>query len=117
VPWQLTIRSGPRVTRSRFGDVDQALAALRSSVRDLVEQAPDRVVNLKVRRFEPSEQVTARLELAGPERLAPGVRAGIDVHGDGSTLAYWGRLRRRLIEPRRGEDDCAALAREIRGKL
>jgi hypothetical protein len=117
MPWQLTVRSGPRVTRSRFQDVDEALAALDSRIEDLVGQAPDRVVNLKVKRFEPSEQVTARLELAGPERLAPSLRAGIDVHGDGSTVAYVGRVRRRIIEPLSGEGSCAALAREVRAKL
>ena len=117
MPWKLTVRSGPRVTRSRFQDLDQVLAALRSSVDDFIKKAPGRVVNLKVRRFEPSEQVTARLELAGPERLSPSVRAGIDVHGDGSTVAYVGRVRRKIVEPRGGEDSCSALGREVRTKL
>jgi hypothetical protein len=117
VPWKLTVRSGPRVTRSRFRDLDQALAAVRYSADALVEEAPGRVVNLRVRRFEPDEQVTARLELAGPERLSPSVRAGIDVRGDGSTVAYVGRVRRKIIEPRGGEDSCSALGREVRARL
>jgi hypothetical protein len=116
VPWRLTVRSGPRVTRTRFSDIDRALAALRSCVSDLVSQAPRRVVDVKIRTFEAGEQVTARLELAGPERVVPSVQAGIDVRGDGSTVAYLGRVRRRLIEPLGGEDSCAALAREVREK-
>jgi hypothetical protein len=117
VAWQLTVRSGPRVARSRFANLEEALAALRSSVEDFTQEAPDRVVNVKIRRFEPSEQVIARLELAGPERLSPSVRAGIDVHGDGSTVAYLGRIRRSVIKPRGREDSCAALHRAVRAKI
>jgi len=117
VPWKLTVRSGPKVTRSRFAEVDGALGALRSAVDQFTREAPGRAVNVRVRRFEPAEQVTARVELAGPQRLSPSVRAGIDVHGDGSTVAYVGRVRRKVIEPRRGEDSCGALAREVRAGL
>jgi hypothetical protein len=117
VPWRLTVRSGPRVTRQRFDDFDAALDALRARAMELSDEPPSGPVDAKIRRFEPVQQVAARLELAGPERLAPSVRAGIDVRGDGSAEAFLGRVRRELIEPRGGEDVYGALAREVRSRL
>jgi hypothetical protein len=51
----------------------------------------------------------ARLELAGPQRR----RAGIDVRGDGSLVAYTGWIRRRTIEPQAGEGAVEVLQREL----
>jgi len=117
VPWRLTVRSGPRVTRERFDGLEQALAALQGHAASLIDAAPGRAIDAKIRRFEPVQQVVARLELAGPQRLSPSVQAGLDVRGDGSTEAFLGRIRRRLIEPRRGEDPYAALGRAVRQAL
>jgi hypothetical protein len=97
------------VGRSRYGDLDAALVALEQRAQDLAANAKGRPIDAKLRRFEPVEQVVARLELAGPDRL----RAGIDVRGDGSSEAFIGRLRRRLIEQRHGESPEAALRRTL----
>jgi hypothetical protein len=113
VPWKLTVRAGPRVERSRFADLDDALDALEQRARALAEDAPRDEVDAKIKRFEPVQQVSARLELAGPERLLPSVRAGVDVRGDGSTEAYRGRVKRELVEQRDGESSYEALRREL----
>jgi hypothetical protein len=53
--------------------------------------------------------VAVRGELAGPG----GLRAGVDVRGDGSAEAYTGRWRRRLVERRTGETAYDALRRVL----
>jgi hypothetical protein len=113
VRWKLTVRSGPRVQRSSFGELDDALEALEIRARELASEAPRASVDAKVMRFEPATQVVARLELAGPERFTPSQRAGIDVRGDGSVEAYRGRVRRQVIEERAGETAYAALRRSL----
>jgi hypothetical protein len=113
VAWKLTIRAGPRVERQRHPTLEGALGAAERRARELADAAPRRVVDAKIRRFEPVQQVSARIELAGPERLMPSVRGGIDVRGDGSMEAYVGRVRREVVEPRRGESAAQALRRAI----
>ena len=91
----------------------RALDALESRGRELAEAAPGDAVNVKYKRFEPQQRVVARLELAGPERLVPSVRLGIDVRGDGSVEAFRGRVRREVITEQRGEGPYAALRRVL----
>ena len=103
-------RSGAKVERARFGELGEALAALESRASELQDGADARPVDLRVgRRFEPVQQVVARLELAGPRRR----RAGVDVRGDGSAEAWIGRVRRRLVEQKPKESPYDALRRTL----
>jgi hypothetical protein len=113
VPWTLTVRAGPKVERSRYSELDDALSALERRARELADGTSSAPVDAKFKRFEPIQQVAARIELAGPERLIPSTRGGVDVRGDGSTEAYLGRLRRQVIEQRRGETAYRALRRAL----
>jgi hypothetical protein len=113
VPWSLTVRTGPKFERLHFGELDEALDTLQTRAEEVAGTAPNKAVDVKFREFEPAQQVAARLELSGPERLLPSVRAGVDVHGDGSTEAYRGRLRRSEIEQRKGETAYQALRRTL----
>ena len=111
--WKLTERAGPKVRRSSFADVERALDALESRGRELAGSAPGEVVDVRYKRFEPQQQVVARLELAGPERFVPSVRAGVDVRGDGSVEAFRGRVRREVIAEQGDESPYAALRRVL----
>jgi hypothetical protein len=110
IAYTLTIRLGAKVSKQRFDDLDDALGAVEQRGRKLeggADAAP--VGGSLIRRIEPVQQVVARLELSGPGRL----RAGVDVRGDGSSEAFTGRVRRRLVEQRRGESAYDALRRAL----
>ena len=109
--YRVKIRNGPRVEKERFDDLDSALAAIESRGRELASDSrTDAFGGGLVQRIEPVQQVTARIQLAGPSRL----RAGIDVRGDGSAEAWTGSLRRSVIEQQRGESPYDALRRATR---
>jgi hypothetical protein len=106
----LTVRAGAKVRKEQHADLDHALAALEQEGRVLEQGADDRVHGgTLIRRLEPVQIVVARLEVSGPRRL----RAGLDVRGDGSSEAFTGRLRRRVVTQVGGESAYDALRREL----
>jgi hypothetical protein len=110
VSYTVTVRAGSKVERERHDDLDQALEAVERRARELARKADARSVGGRLmQRVDPVQQVVARLELSGPGRT----RAGVDVRGDGSSEAFTGKLRRRVIEQRRGESPYDALRREL----
>lgn len=112
--YKLTVRAGSRVRGARFETLDAALEALQTQMQELAATEPRRApVDLRVRRIEPTAQVTARAEISGPERLRPSVRAGVDLRGDGSSEAYLGRAHRQLVTQRDGESPYDALRRVL----
>ncbi len=115
MPWKLTVRTGSRVEHARFDALRDALDAIEVRARELAEAAPQDALGVELKRFQPIQRVAARIELAGPERLMPSVRAGVDVRADGSTEAYLGRVRRRIVERRKRETPYAALRRSLLG--
>jgi hypothetical protein len=103
--YRVTVRRGPKVEHSKQASLDEALDVLETHART----APRRGgVDFISRHYEPGDLVAARIELKGS-----GVRAGLDVRGDGSMVAWTGRIRRAEIEPRPGENACAALRRTL----
>jgi hypothetical protein len=105
VRYRVTVRRGPKVEHSKQPSLEEALEALERHART----APRRdTVDFISRRYEPGDLVAARIELKGG-----GVRAGLDVHGDGSMVAWTGRIRRAVIAPRPGENVNAALRRTL----
>jgi hypothetical protein len=100
--YTLTARIRGKVTHERFDDLEAAMAALERRGHALQGRADADVVGGSLmRRFEPQDQVTARLELGGPRRL----RLGVDVRGDGSAVPFTGRMIRKPIE--RGDNESA----------
>jgi hypothetical protein len=111
VPWTLKIRVGPLVERLRFDQLEPALDELEARAKELAASAPNEPAGGRVKRYEPIQQVFARIELSGPERWFASVRAGLDVRGDGSVEAFVGRLTRTPLEPQDGETPYDALRR------
>ena len=106
--FRVTFRRGPRVERLPAESLEQALALLEARCRAAAAGPGRKAVDLRVRRFEPIQQVAARAELRGGH-----VRAGVDVRGDGSAEAWTGRLRRTPVAREPGEDAYAALRRVL----
>jgi hypothetical protein len=97
-----------RVERMKLDSLKEALDQLESRGRELQRTTRARPVDTKVLgRYEPAQQVAARLELAG--------RGGVDIRGDGSASAYTGRVRRRAVEERGTESAYEALRRAVAG--
>ena len=107
--FRVVMRHGSRVEKLDAGSLEAALSLLERRARAVADGPARSTVDLRVRRFEPAQQVAARAELRGGR-----VHAGVDVRGDGSAEAWTGRVRRRLIEPRDGEDAFSALRRVVR---
>jgi hypothetical protein len=98
------------VRKEHWPGLDEALAAIEREGRELEQDAHTRPEGgTLIRRLEPVQIVEARLELSGPR----GLRAGVDVRGDGSSEAFTGRLRRRVVEQRDGESAYDALRRAL----
>lgn len=108
--YRIRVRSGGKVERTRAGDLEAALETLERKAGELEAVAQARPVGgTLLRRFDPLQQVVGRVELSGPG----GLRAGVDVRGDGSAEAYTGRLRRELVEQLPGESPYEALRRVL----
>ncbi len=109
--FRVVVRHGSKVEKLDAGSLEAALSLLERRARAVADGPGRSTVDLRVRRFEPAQQVAARAELRGG-----GVRAGVDVRGDGSAEAWTGRIRRRPVEPRDGEDAYAALRRVVQAQ-
>ena len=106
----MIVRTGGKVRKQQHRELDEALSQLEQQGRELEAGANARPEGGGLmRRLEPVQIVVARLELSGPR----GLRAGIDVRGDGSSEAFTGRLRRRVVEQRDGESAYDALRLEL----
>jgi hypothetical protein len=105
------------VQRARFASLEEALDGAEARARELADRGPREPLDLKYKRFEPIQQVAARIEIAGPQRLLATVRGGLDVRGDGSIEAYVGRVRRELVKQRKGETAYRALRRALAARV
>jgi hypothetical protein len=106
--YTLTERVGGKVRHERFDDLEAALTALERRGHELQGEADAEAVGGSLmRRFEPQQQVVARLELSG------GPKAGVDIRGDGTSIPFTGRLRRREIQRAEGESAYDALRRVL----
>jgi hypothetical protein len=113
--WRVVMRRGPQVERLRTDSLAEALDLLENRVRQVAMGPRPDAVDVRVRRYEPGDLVWARAEVRGPQRFTPDVRAGVDLRGDGSVVAWTGSVRRASVEPADGESPYDALRRALEG--
>jgi len=95
--WKLTVRHGSEVGHLSFGELDEAIAAMRERALAIRAEGPvERVAGFKD--FEPRDQVHARLQITGPGLLRRPT-AGVDVRGNGEFVPYRGGVRREELDP------------------
>jgi len=95
--WKLTVRHGSDVSHESFGELDEAVAAMRERALAIRAEGPARPVSA-LREFSPADQVHARLQISGgrwPRRVV----AGVDVRGDGTFVPFRGGVRREELDP------------------
>ena len=109
----MVVRVGPRVERLSADSLDAALELLEQRCRELSRGPARNPVRLYKRTIEPVQQVMARAEVSGPQRLRPTLRGGLDLRGDGSAEAWTGRVRRVLVDQEAGESPYEALRRGL----
>ena len=80
--YRLTVRRGPNVEKAKRETLAEALDLLEAYTRTAARREG---VDFVSRRYEPGDLVAMRVELKGD-----GVNAGLDVHGDGSAVAWTG---------------------------
>jgi hypothetical protein len=105
----LTVRNGAEVDHEGFDDLGEAVARMRERALEIRAEGPPKTANV-LRKFEPEDQVTARLELSHGGFLRKQA-AGVDVRGDGTFMPYRGGLRREELDPS-GHDTPFDLVRE-----
>jgi hypothetical protein len=113
VAWRVKVRLGPKVEKLRCETLPEALDAVEERGREAAAEPHAHAVDIAVRQYTPGDQIAARVELMGPQRLRPIVHAGLDVHGDGSVVAWSGGVRREAITMVGGETAYAALRRAV----
>lgn len=110
--WTLTVRHGSRVSRSGFDHLEEAVAELGRQIDSIAAEGGLPAVQA-FRDYGPGSRIHARLEIAARGLLrAP--TAGVDLMGDGARIPYSGAVRRRPLEPEKGEDAPAAVERRLR---
>lgn len=102
------IRREGKTERFSRDKLDTAVDVLEFELRAIAQASRPEPVSGIGHRYEPGELVVVRGEIAGR-----GVRAGVDVRGDGTAQAFTGRVRRRLVTPHDGESAYAALRRTL----
>ena len=108
--WKLTVRNGAEVDHEGFDDLGEAVARMRERALEIRAEGPPKKAANVLRKFEPKDQVTARLELS-TGRFKGKRAAGIDLRGDGTFTPYRGGLRREELDPS-GHDTPFDLVRE-----
>jgi hypothetical protein len=106
--YKLTVRRRGATARERFASLAEALTSLEARLDDVAPGERRGTERALARDLAPVEQVAVRGEIAGP-----GVRAGVDVRGDGSAEAFTGRWRRVLVAREAGETAYDALRRVL----
>jgi hypothetical protein len=94
--WKVTVRHGSRVGRERFSSLDEAIDEARRRVEEIRREGGLPAISV-FRKHTPDQRVHARIEISGPGLIrAP--EGGIDVMGDGQSIAYTGAVRKEQIE-------------------
>jgi hypothetical protein len=87
VSYKVTVRRGPKVEHEQHETLDAALSAIERHAHGRT-----RPVEALGTRYEPGDIVAARIELKGAKQ-----RAGLDVRGDGTLIAWTGRFVRKEL--------------------
>lgn len=111
--YEVTIRQGSKVRKVNEPTLDDAMERLRAEAEAISDDASLPAADVFKRTYEPGQRSAGRVEVSAGRFPRKRV-AGVDIKGNGSIVAYVGRIAKNVLDPAPDETPYEAVRKALR---